>query len=294
MTTWWPSGFLICEMPWDVYRSVSIEFSNNNMRLKKTLLFLLWFLFFVTFTSEIVKIVFDLSPDTGHQSLGMAHAFFWSCLLLIELTMGGLVIYFWIKHPKRRTRLMVLTVCHFTVILVLPMLLNDWSWTCLLYPWPHSLQCFDPATPRSAMLISLGIGFLAVPLMSYKWGARAFCGYLCPHGAFFSETYGRLFPRRPGKFIKLGRIIPPVYLAFMAAALISIICVPESIGPIRTSQKLTYFITAEFLYFVIGIPLLGGRSYCVMICPMGYFIGRILAIKPRLRLINNIKKKGEK
>ncbi|WP_155310417.1 4Fe-4S binding protein [Desulfosarcina ovata] len=260
------------------------------MRLKKTLLFSLWFLFFLTFTAELVKIVLDLDPNAGHKPLGMAHLFFWSCLLLIELAMAGLSVYFFITHPKRRIRLAVLSLCHFTVILALPMIFNNWSWTCLLYPWPHSLQSFDPATPRSAMVISLFIGFLFVPFVSYWWGARLFCGYLCPHGAFFSETYGRLFSRRPGKFLKLGRIIPPFYLALMAAALIAFICVPDIIEPMRTAQKLLYFITAEFFYFVIGIPLLGGRSYCVLICPMGYFIRQIRAFKrwrDRLKSFND-------
>ncbi len=248
------------------------------MNIKKILKFLLWFLFFTTFTLEMVKIIFDLTPDTGHKSLAMANAFFWSSLLLIEIIMAGLVIYFFINYPRRRIRLLVLSICHFTVILMLPMILNDWSWTCLLYPWPHSLQCFDPATHSTAMILSLFTGFIVVPLISYRWGYKAFCGYICPHGAFYSETYGRLFRGQPGKLIKLGRIIPMVYFLFMAAALILILLVPDTIDPIRATQKLLYFITAEFFYFVIGVPLLGGRSYCTMICPMGFFTKHVRSL----------------
>ncbi|MGD9157795.1 MAG: hypothetical protein PVG39_05280 [Desulfobacteraceae bacterium] len=117
------------------------------MSIKKIPKFLLWFLFFTTFTLEMVKIIFDPSPDIGHKSLAMANAFFWSSLLLIEIIIAGLVVYFFINYPKRK--------------------------------------------------------------------------------------------------------------------------------PVGTTQKLIYFITAEFFYFVIGVPLLGGRSYCTMICPMGYFIKQI-------------------
>ncbi len=242
------------------------------MKVKQTARFLLWFLFFVTFTTECVKILFEFGPSGGHKPPESTYAFFWTCLLLIELVMAGLIVYAVIRYPARRARLLCLAAAHFTVILVLPMLLGDWSWTCLLYPWPHSLQCFDPATPRAALVISLAVGLVAVPLMTYRWGIRAFCGYLCPHGAFFSETYGRLFPGKPVRSGKATRIIPPLYFALMTAALAFILFRPDYTDPIRTAQKLSYFFTAEFFYFVIGIPLLGGRSYCMLVCPMGYFI----------------------
>ena len=65
----------------------------------------------------------------------------------------------------------------------------------------------------------------------------------------------------------------------MAVALLFVIVLPSSILPIRSIQKLVYFFTAEFFYFVIGIPLLGGRSYCRLICPMGYFVESLVRYK---------------
>jgi hypothetical protein len=248
-------------------------------KLKKSLKFLLWFIFFITFASEFVKIVFELNPDFGHKPLRMANAFFWSSLFLIEMIMAGLSIYFIIKYPARRLRLIILSLCHFTVILALPVLLDSWSWTCLLYPWPHSLQAFDPATPRTAFYVSVLMGFAVVPLITYKWGAKAFCGYLCPHGAFFSETYGRVFNQKPMRFLRAAKVIPPVYFILMTAALLVVIALPGSIYHLRSAQKLVYFFTAELFYFVIGIPLLGGRSYCSLICPMGYFIKFVVKCK---------------
>ena len=177
-------------------------------KFKNSLKFLLWLIFFITFASEFVKIVFELNPDFGHKPLRMANAFFWSSLFLIEMIMAGLVIYFIVKYPARRLRLIILSACHFTVILALPMLLDSWSWTCLLYPWPHSLQAFDPATPRTAFYISVFMGFAIVPLITYKWGAKAFCGYLCPHGAFFSETYGRVFSPKPMRLLRVCKGYP--------------------------------------------------------------------------------------
>lgn len=156
--------------------------------LRPYLKFLLWFLFFVTFTSELLKIVFEFSPTIGHQQLNWANAFFWSSLFLMEIIMAGMIFYYVMRHSARRKRLITLFVCHFSVILLFPMFLNDWSWTCLLYPWPHSFQAFDPATPNTAFAVSLFVGFILAPFVTYVWGAKGFCGYLCPHGALFSET----------------------------------------------------------------------------------------------------------
>lgn len=247
--------------------------------IRSYLKFLLWFLFFITFTFELLKILFELSPSTGHQKLGWANAFFWSSLFLMEMVMAGMVIHYLVKYPARRKRLITLSCCHFSVILLLPTLLNDWSWTCVFYPWPHSLQAFDPATPKLALVLSLVVGFVLAPLLSYRWGMRGFCGYVCPHGAFFSETYGRIFKSRPGKLPWAKKYIPPFYFILMTLALICIIISPEMIVPLRSAQKYIYFITAEFFYFVIAIPLIGGRSYCTLICPMGYLMKRIVLLQ---------------
>lgn len=251
---------------------------KNQKGLFKTAL---WFIFFITFTAEFAKIVLELNPDYGHKSLTMANAFFWSSLLLIEIIMGGLVINYMIQYPLRRLRLFILSLCHFSVILVLPMVFDDWSWTCLLYPWPHSLQAFDPTTPAVALYISLCVGFIIVPFVTFKWGVKGFCGYMCPHGAFFSETYGRVFPPQPTRLKKIPAVIPPVYFVLMLFALFAIVIMPNTVAPARSIQKLVYFFTAEFFFFVIGVPLLGGRSYCKLICPMGYFVLLLARIKRR-------------
>ncbi len=250
---------------------------------RKFFKFLLWFLFFITFTAEFVKIVFELSPESGHKPLGMANAFFWSSLFLIEIIMGGFIVTFFIKYPSRRLRLLCLSACHFSVILLLPVLLDDWSWTSLLYPWPHSLQAFDPGTPQTAFILSLIVGFVIVPVITFKWGAKGFCGYMCPHGAFFSETYGRIFPARYNRLKWAGRFLPQTYFLLMTAALLGIIIIPDSIYPVRTVQKLVYFFTAELFFFVIAIPLIGGRSYCRLLCPMGYYVKLLVRASRKIK-----------
>jgi hypothetical protein len=259
---------------------------GEEMNLKKynnVFRFLLWIIFFITFVAEFVKIVFELNPDYGHRPLQMANVFFWSSLILIEILMAGMDVHFLIKCPTRRIRLLILSGCHFSVILLLPLVFNNWNWTCLLYPWPHSLQAFDPTTPKVAFYLSIFIGFILLPLITYRWGAKGFCGYVCPHGAFFSETYGRAFDSHPERLQWLRRFVPQTYFALMAVALLFAIVLPSSIPSIRSIQKLVYFFTAELFYFVIGIPLLGGRSYCRLICPLGYFVKRLVKSKLRMQ-----------
>ncbi|MCK5514357.1 MAG: hypothetical protein KAJ00_07650, partial [Deltaproteobacteria bacterium] len=63
---------------------------------------LLWFLFFITFTLELVKIDSELSPGIGHQQLGWANAFFWSSLFFMEIIMAGMILYYIVRNPARR------------------------------------------------------------------------------------------------------------------------------------------------------------------------------------------------
>jgi polyferredoxin len=65
----------------------------------------------------------------------------------------------------------------------------------------------------------------------------------------------------------------------MVFALLVIAVAPALVVPMRSVQKFVYFSTAEFFYFVIGIPLLGGRSYCRLICPMGYWVRLMVRFK---------------
>jgi len=184
--------------------------THTIMKNKKELFkIILWFIFFVTFSAEFAKIVFELNPDYGHKSLKAANAFFWSSLLLIELVMGGLVIYYMVTHPPRRLRLFVLSLCHFSVIMVLPMVFDDWSWTCLLYPWPHSLQAFDPATPAIALFISLLVGFIIVPVITVKWGGKRILWIHLPPWCILFRDLRTGFSFPPYPFEQDSRHSPP-------------------------------------------------------------------------------------
>jgi polyferredoxin len=67
----------------------------------------------------------------------------------------------------------------------------------------------------------------------------------------------------------------------MVLALLAIIFFPSTLTLIRTTHKMLFFIFSQVLFFTIGIPLIGARSYCTHICPLGYEIGLIVQLKKR-------------
>lgn len=246
-------------------------------QVKQTFRILIWIVFLSASVLGLLRMIIPGLVDV--ETAKIISFFYWSGLFLIEIVLAVLTIYYFVKKPSRRTRLITLSICHFTLFLVLPLALNDWTYTAILYPWPHTLQAFDAKTSKTILWLSLFVGFCIIPLVSYIWGRKAFCGYICPHGAFISETYGRIFEQHPGRFVILNKLIPPIYFSVMTVALLVILILPETLTSIRNIQKAVFLTTAELLYFVVLVPLVGGRSYCNLICPLGYAIRKIGTFK---------------
>ncbi len=244
---------------------------------------ILWLFVSSIFIADSLKIMYDLSLIGGSAHQEMITKFFRSSFGLFELIMICLIIYYMIKCPGRRIRLLSLMFFHVAFILVLPMALRDFTWMAVLYPWPQTLLAFDPKTPDLVLALSLIVGFVAVPFLTLKWGAKGFCGYVCPHGAYYSEAYGRLYHPKPGRLSWMKRSIPMLYFAAMVLAALFIVIAPQSLDPVRKAQKVTFFITSQLLYLIVGVPLIGPRSYCTHFCPLGYEVSLIIKIKNHFR-----------
>jgi polyferredoxin len=229
--------------------------------------------------ADLLSIILDFSlvSDSAHQKF--LKAFFRSSFGVFELIMGGLIIYFMVKYPKKRVRLMSVTFFHYISVLVLPIAFRDFTWMAVLYPWPHTLLAFDPKTTVIVSTLSLIVGFIVVPVITIKWGAKGFCGYVCPHGAFYSEAYGRLFVSHPGKLKIVRKYFPPLYFLAMAVALGAIIFTPSVLEPVRQIQKVAFFLISQFIYLIVAVPLIGPRSYCTHFCPIGYEVRTLVRLK---------------
>jgi polyferredoxin len=239
----------------------------------------LWLFVSSIFIADLVKIVLDLSLVSGSAHQRFLTVFFRSSFGFFELIMGGLIIYFMIKYPERRLRLISVTFFHYMSVLALPIAFRDFTWMAVLYPWPHTLLAFDPKTTALVSTLSLFVGFIVIPVITFKWGAKGFCGYVCPHGAFYSEAYGRLFAPHPGKLKVVRKHFPPLYFLAMTAALGAIIIVPSVLEPVRQIQKVAFFLFSQFFYLIVAVPLIGPRSYCTHFCPIGYEVRTLVRLK---------------
>jgi len=254
-----------------------------SRRLSSALKSLLWLFVTAIFMADAVKILHDLSLIGGSAHQEMITKFFRSSFGAFELIMFSLIIYFMIRYPARRVRLLSLAAFHVAFVLVIPMALRDFTWMAVLYPWPQTLLAFDPKTPTVVVALSLFVGFVAVPCLTMKWGAKGFCGYVCPHGAYYSEAYGRLYHQEPGRLRWMTKYVPAVYFSAMVVAALLILFVPQSLDPVRRTQKVAFFASSQMLYLIIGVPLIGARSYCTHFCPLGYEVRLLLKIRSYFR-----------
>ncbi len=246
---------------------------------RRVLRFLLWLFVAVIFTADFAKIILDLSLVSGSIHQRFLTTFFRSTFFLFELLMGGIIIYFMVKRPQRRLRLLSLAIFHYASVLVLPLAFRDFTWMAVLYPWPQTLLAFDPKTTVLVASLSLLVGFVVIPALTFLWGAKGFCGYVCPHGAFYSEAYGRLFSPPPGRLNGLRKYFPPLYFLAMSVSLVLILAVPETLEPVRNVQKVSFFLTSQMFYLLIGVPFIGPRSYCTHFCPIGYEVKYLIKLK---------------
>lgn len=240
---------------------------------------LLWLFVTAIFAADFVKIILDLSLVSGSVHQRFLTIFFRSSFFVFELIMGGLIVYFMVRHPERRLRLLSLALFHYASVLVLPLAFRDFTWMAVLYPWPQTLLALDPKTTLLVSTLSLLVGFVVIPSLTFLWGAKGFCGYVCPHGAFYSEAYGRLFSPPAGRLDGLRKYFPPLYFFAMSVALALILTVPATMEPVRNIQKVVFFLTSQMFYLIIGVPVIGPRSYCTHFCPIGYEIKYLIKLK---------------
>lgn len=249
----------------------------------RALKLLLWAFVTTIFLVDLVKIAGDVSIVSRSLHQHFLTVFLRSTFGLFELIMGALIVGYAVKHPERRARLASVAFFHYASVLALPLAFRDFTWMAVLYPWPQTLLAFDPKTTALVAALSLAVGFVGIPALTLRFGAKGFCGWVCPHGAFYSEAFGRLFSPPPGRLPLLRRYGPPVYLVFMSAALLSILLFPSATEPVRLVQKVAFFVGSQLLYFIVGIPLVGPRSYCTHLCPVGLEVGWIVRARQAFR-----------
>ena len=130
----------------------------QKLNLKKIGKFLLWFLFFAAFLFDSYLLIIKMAPADQHSHQFMMNMLLRTVFLIIEIIIISLAIYFIIKRPKRRVRLISLLSFNLLTVAVLPMLTRDFAWMGALLPWPITLLAFDPSTSTVLSIFSIVFG----------------------------------------------------------------------------------------------------------------------------------------
>ncbi len=171
---------------------------SGSRRRRNLVVLALWIFVATIFVVDLVKIAMDVSLVSQSLHQKFLEKLLRSTFGFFELIMAGLIVHAAIRHRERRLRLASVAFFHYASVLALPIAFRDFTWMAVLYPWPQTLLAFDPRTTRLVTALSLSVGFVGIPALTLAWGAKGFCGWVCPHGAFYSEAFGRLFSPPPG------------------------------------------------------------------------------------------------
>jgi ferredoxin-type protein NapH len=143
---------------------------------------------------------------------------------------------------------------------------------------------------------SLVIAFIAVPILTYFYGKRWYCSWVCGCGGL-AETAGDPFRHLSDKSLKAWQIERILIYAVLAAITITTILVladwqlhflPGDSS--RYLQKAYGFVIGQVFAGVIGVgfyPIMGSRIWCRFGCPQAAILGILQKYFSRFRITTN-------
>lgn len=170
------------------------------------------------------------------------------------------------------------------------------------YFWPLKLDYFLPSTfseyPRAMALWAVMMAFVAVPVLTYFFGKRWYCSWVCGCGAL-ANTMGDPFRQLSDKSDRAWAIERITVYSVLALTIVltSLIFINEfrgvddEFGQFVFGMKRWYgfFISAGFAG-VIGTgfyPLMGTRVWCRFGCPQAAILGILQVVFSKFRIKTN-------
>ena len=170
------------------------------------------------------------------------------------------------------------------------------------YFWPLKLDYFLPSTftdyPRAMALWAVMMAFVAVPVLTYFFGKRWYCSWVCGCGAL-ANTMGDPFRQLSDKSERAWLIERITIYSILAVTVVmtALIFVNEFRGVhdgfaewvFGMKRWYGFFISAGFAG-VIGTgfyPLLGTRVWCRFGCPQAAILGILQVLFSRFRIKTN-------
>ncbi|MEE8403043.1 MAG: 4Fe-4S binding protein [Candidatus Hydrothermarchaeaceae archaeon] len=191
----------------------------------------------------------------------------------VVLIMGAYVI---VKRKNRYVRVRTATLMFFQLFLffilhrfLLPRELGKVAG----YPWPLNISSLYPGRPDWVLAYAVIFAFVFIPIVTYFWGRRVYCGWICSCGAI-AETLGDPFRKRAPKSKTANRLEIGMYIVLLIAILVTI---ATWLG----DRQLPVWYNLIVMFYISGIivmaayPFMGGRIWCRFFCPAGAFIGAI-------------------
>jgi thioredoxin reductase/ferredoxin len=172
------------------------------------------------------------------------------------------------------------------------------AWPLLVY------NVFTDQPPYAWLAISFVQTFVLIPLIVWRWGKGAYCGWLCSCGAL-AETLGdkqrRKMPHGPGwnRLNMLGQVVLLFAFALLGLRIAGWVLGDRSLPALwfkrgfETLPYLNYQWSVDlFLSGVLGVGLyfwFSGRTWCRFVCPLAALM-HIYARFTRFRIFADKKK----
>lgn len=268
----------------------------------------------IVITDPLSKAITGNATVFFHENGSVSHYnqwFLYGLVYTVAVLVMGFRFYLKYRHIRYQV-IRTISVSFFQLVLafLLPLFLEVMNSSdpgiyvhYFSYFWPLDYDALFPGTITTAggfgkfvLYWTLILSFVAVPILTYFFGKRWYCSWVCGCGGL-AETAGDPFRHLSSKTLrawKIERILVYGILALITFLTLALIInaqwhlIPEGIlGQVK--QWYAFFIASSFAG-VIGTgfyPILGSRVWCRFGCPQAAILGIFQKYLSRFRITTN-------
>ncbi|MEZ6184930.1 MAG: 4Fe-4S binding protein [Planctomycetota bacterium] len=259
-------------------------------------------------TSALFERAID-TVDPLARALGVGHADKWFLYgflyTLAVLTFGGRMLMKYRHSRYQQVRTLSVMGFQLGLAFLLPQLLKaarqpEFYFT---YFWPLKPEYLFPGSlsglyakgglPMFMAFWTVAASFVAVPVLTYFFGKRWYCSWVCGCGALaetLADPYRQHMPTSKGAW-RLERWLIHSVLVTIVVLTVALWLTRGSKAPWVGSFRAWYgFLIGAAFAGVIGVgfyPLLGGRAWCRFGCPQAAILGLFQRFFSRFRITTN-------
>ncbi|RME92382.1 MAG: 4Fe-4S binding protein [Candidatus Hydrogenedentota bacterium] len=170
------------------------------------------------------------------------------------------------------------------------------------YFWPLKPEYFFPSAlkelPRALFLWGVGMSFVAVPILTYFYGKRWYCSWVCGCGGL-AETFGDSFRHLSSKSYRAWQIEKVSIYSVLVLVIITtaLLFIDEARGIHDGFHTFTISVKKWYGFFIMmgfaGVvgtgfyPLMGSRVWCRFGCPQAAILGILQKLFSRFQITVN-------